>query len=158
MPSLSPALRPELTRHTVAGLRAEPSAWRGALLPAAVAVGSLATLVTVGLRDPNAAGNYPTCPSISLFGVHCPGCGALRGLHELAHGDVLGMFARNALMPIGLVLLAWAWLSWTDRRLGHDRVPPLRPPVPVLYGATVVVVVFAVLRNLPIEPFAALAP
>jgi hypothetical protein len=132
--------------------------WRAAALPGVVALGSLATLVTIGLRDPNTAGLYPTCPSISLFGVHCPGCGALRGLHALAHGDVLGMFARNALMPIGLMLLAWAWLAWTDRRVGRSRVPAMAPPVPVLYGATVVVLVFAVVRNLPVEPFAALAP
>lgn len=132
--------------------------WRAAALPAAVALGSLGALVTIGLRDPNTAGLYPTCPSISLFGLHCPGCGALRGLHALAHGDVLGMFARNALMPIGLLLLAWAWLAWTDRRVGRGRVPALAPPVPVLYGATAVVLAFAVLRNLPVEPFAALAP
>lgn len=126
--------------------------------PFGVAAGAVAALVTIGVRDPNAAGQYPTCPSISLFGVHCPGCGALRGLHELAHGDVLGLVARNALLPIGLLLLAWAWFAWADRRLGGDRVPALRPPVPVLYGATAVVLLFAVLRNLPMDPFAALAP
>lgn len=126
--------------------------------PLTVAAGAVVALVAIGLRDPNSAGHYPTCPSITLFGVHCPGCGALRGLHALAHGDVLGMIARNALVPIGMVLLAWAWLAWTDRRLGQGRVPDLRPPVPVLYGAAAIVSSFAVLRNLPVEPFAALAP
>jgi hypothetical protein len=157
MSSPSPP-RPDLRAFTVDGLREQPSGWRALAPPLAVATAALASLATVALRDPNTAGHYPTCPSISLFGVHCPGCGALRGLHELAHADVAGMIARNALMPIGLVLLAWAWFAWVDRRLGRDRVPALRPPVPVLYGATAVVLAFAVLRNLPMEPFAALAP
>ena len=112
----------------------------------------------VAVRDPHAAGNYPTCPSIGLFGVHCPGCGSMRAMHELTQGDLAGVVSRNALLPIALALLVWAWLAWTDRRLGIGRVPELRPPVPVLYASVVVVVAFAVLRNLPFAPFSALAP
>ena len=52
--------------------------------PLAVAGAALVAVVTVGVRDPHAAGNYPTCPSIALFGVHCPGCGSMRAMHELA--------------------------------------------------------------------------
>jgi hypothetical protein len=132
--------------------------WRAVAPPLAVAGGAIAAVVTVGLRDPHAAGNYPTCPSIALFGVHCPGCGSMRAMHEFAHGDLGGMLSRNVLVPLGLVLLAWAWVSWFDRRLGRARVPALRPPVPVLYGSIVVLVLFAVLRNLPISPFSGLAP
>lgn len=82
----------------------------------------------------------------------------MRSMHELTQGDLAGVVARNALVPIGLVLLMWAWLAWTDRRLGIGRVPELRPPVPVLHAGVVVVIAFAVLRNLPVAPFSALAP
>ena len=132
--------------------------WRAVGAPLAVAGAAIAGVATVGVRDPHAAGNYPTCPSIALFGVHCPGCGSMRAMHEFAHGDLAGMLSRNILVPLGLVLLAWAWVSWFDRRLGHARVPALRPPVPVLYGSIVVLVLFAVLRNLPMSPFSGLAP
>ncbi len=132
--------------------------WRAAFAPMAVAALATAAVVTVGLRDPHATGNYPTCPSIALFGVHCPGCGSMRAMHELAHADIAGVFSRNILVPFGLVLLAWAWVAWFDRRLGFSRVPTLRPPVPVLHASVVVLVAFAVLRNLPWAPFSGLAP
>lgn len=132
--------------------------WRAASKPMAVAGLAAAAVVTVGVRDPHAAGNYPSCPSIALFGVHCPGCGSMRAMHHLAHGDIGGVLARNILVPIGLVLLAWAWVAWFDRRLGFARVPALRPPVPALYASVVVLVAFAVLRNLPWAPFSGLAP
>lgn len=126
--------------------------------PVAVAGAACAAVAMVGLRDPHGAGNYPTCPSIALFGVHCPGCGSMRAMHEFAHGDIAGMFSRNIFVPLGVVLLAWVWVAWVDRRLGRDRIPQLRPPVPVLYGSAVVLIAFAVLRNLPVAPFSGLAP
>lgn len=141
-----------------AAARVSGSILRAASTPMTVAGLTAAAVVTVGLRDPHAAGNYPSCPSIALLGVHCPGCGSMRAMHHLAHGDLAGVLSRNILVPIGLVLLAWAWVAWFDRRLGHSRVPALRPPVSVLYGSIVVLVAFAVLRNLPWAPFSGLAP
>lgn len=82
----------------------------------------------------------------------------MRAMHELTQGDLAGVVSRNALVPVGLVLLAWAWIAWVDRRFGIGRIPALRPPVPVLYASVGVVVAFAVLRNLPFAPFSALAP
>lgn len=131
---------------------------RAAAQPLAVAGAAAAAVATVGLRDPHAAGNYPSCPSIALFGVHCPGCGSMRAMHEFAHVDIAGVFSRNILVPFALVLLVWAWVAWFDRRLGHARVPALHPPVPVLYGSIVVLIAFTVLRNLPWSPFSGLAP
>jgi hypothetical protein len=142
----------------VAGAPIRTTFWRAASKPMAVAGLAAGAVVTVGLRDPHASGNYPSCPSIVLFGVHCPGCGSMRAVHHLSHGDIGGVLARNILLPIGLVLLAWAWVAWFDRRLGRSRVPALRPPVPALYGSVVVLVAFAILRNLPWAPFSGLAP
>ena len=132
--------------------------WRSVAAPLGVAASALAAVVMVGVRDPHTSGNYPTCPSLALFGVHCPGCGSMRAMNRFAHGDLVGMVGHNVLVPIGLLLLAWSWVSWFDRRLGPARVPALRPPVPVLYGSIVVLVAFTVLRNLPVAPFSTLAP
>ena len=150
---------PATTHGVSAAPAGTPSwSWRAAGPPLAVAGAALAAVVTVGVRDPHATGNYPTCPSIALFGVHCPGCGSMRAMHEFAHGDLAGMLSRNIFVPLALVLLAWSWVAWFDRRLGRHRIPALRPPVPVLYGSVVVLIAFAIARNLPWSPFSGLAP
>ena len=130
----------------------------GAAWPFAVLTLAGAALLTLAIRDPNELGGYPTCPFYGLTGCYCPGCGSLRGLHALAIGDPAAMVARNALLPFGLVALGWAWLSWTGRRSGWWRLRSL-PSSAAFYGALVTGFVgFAVLRNLPFEPFTALAP
>jgi hypothetical protein len=141
-----------------AATRVPGSILRAASKPLAVAATAAVAVVMVGVRDPHAAGNYPSCPSIALFGVHCPGCGSMRAMHFAAHGDIVGVVSRNLFVPVGLILLAWAWVAWFDRRLGYSRVPDMRPPVPVLYASVVGLLAFAVLRNLPMAPFSALAP
>ena len=82
----------------------------------------------------------------------------MRAMHEFAHGDLAGMLSRNILVPIGLVLLPGRGCPGSTVDSAHARVPALRPPVPVLYGSIVVLVLFAVLRNLPMSPFSGLAP
>jgi Protein of unknown function (DUF2752) len=103
-------------------------------------------------------GRYPTCPFLELTGWYCPGCGSLRALHALATGDPAGVVAHNALLPAGLVALGWAWLAWAGRRSGRWWMRPLQATRAVCVGIVAVLVGFAVLRNLPLEPFAALAP
>ena len=46
----------------------------------------LALTVAISVRDPHAPGSWLVCPSRALFGLDCPGCGSMRGLHDLAAG------------------------------------------------------------------------
>jgi len=116
---------------------------------AAAAVGVVATV------DPNEAGHYPTCPFLSVTGLACPGCGSLRAVHALAHGDVGAALALNLLTVLAIVPLVVIWARWLVRaRTGKPRSTVA--PAPVLGGLLVVVVAFGVLRNLP--AFGWLAP
>jgi hypothetical protein len=119
--------------------------------------GALATAWLLSRVDPNAAGSLlPPCPLHALTGLYCPGCGSTRALHALLQGDVPGAMAMNPLLVIALPLLAamalnaagWrpAGMQWLWRVLGR--------PLPWL----VVLLGYAVLRNLPWAPFAWLAP
>jgi len=128
-------------------------AWALFGLLATVAVGA----AVLWQFDPNVAGNpLPPCPSLWLTGLFCPGCGTTRALHALLHGDLPGALAMNPLMVLSLpavaVLLAQAL----------DVLPkPLEPLARRLANArawAVVVIVYAVLRNLPWPPFSWLAP
>jgi hypothetical protein len=133
-------------------LRPAPTALTGGrravLLPLGVAAAALIGTGYVAAVDPNAAGHYPTCPFLAITGWYCPGCGALRAVHALAHGDVLAALARNPLVVVALVYLVIAWVLWLDRTVRGRPVRWLAPPW-VLYGVLGVILAFWVLRNVP---------
>ena len=114
-----------------------------------VTVGTLA-LATLALhyRDPHQHGSWGLCPFNALTGLYCPGCGGLRAVNDLTHGQVGAAFSSNvvvtALIPVATGLLAlWA----VDRWRGRTREVPwqrLRPLVAVL---VTVLVAFTIARN-----------
>jgi len=115
----------------------------------AAAVGVVATV------DPNEQGHYPTCPFLAVTGAFCPGCGSLRAVHAMAHGDLTSAIGLNVLTVLAIFALAAGWLQWVRRSwTGAPRTSVV--PAPALWALLVVVVLFALLRNLPAG--AALAP
>jgi hypothetical protein len=121
------------------------TALRAPLLTAGMAAAAIAC---VGAIDPNEPGHYPTCPFLALTGWFCPGCGSLRALHALVHGDVREALARNPLVVITApVLLVW-WVVWLVRvlRRRHRR---WAAPAWTIWALLVLVVLFTVARNLP---------
>jgi hypothetical protein len=109
----------------------------------------------VGTVSPYETGHYPGCMFLALTGLQCPGCGTLRAVHELAHGDLLAAIDLNVLTMALLFTAVAAWFVWVRTRLGLRTGPSL----PVIHTATALALalpIFGVLRNL--EPFAVLAP
>jgi hypothetical protein len=135
---------------------------------APLAVGAVALLATayVDLVDPNAPGHYPLCPTKAVTGLDCPGCGGLRAVHSLTHGDVVGAVDHNAfvvlvLLPVAVVL----WLAWLVRSLRgpvEDADPAPRSRVerladaltsrPAVVAGVVVMLAFTVVRNIDALP------
>jgi hypothetical protein len=60
--------------------------------------------------DPATTGLYPPCLFKTFLGVQCPGCGSLRAMHQLLHGNVAAAWALNKLVFIALPLAAAATL------------------------------------------------
>ena len=133
-------------------LRSAPTALAGGrralLQPLGVAAAALVVTGYVASVDPNAAGHYPTCPFLAITGLYCPGCGALRAVHALAHGDVVTALARNPFAVVALGYVVIAWVLWLDRTARGRPVRWLAPPW-VLYGVLGVILAFWVLRNVP---------
>lgn len=125
-------------------LTRRPGLWQ----PLLVAATGLVGVGYVGVVDPNHPGHYPTCPFLAITGYYCPGCGSLRAMHALAHGDLAQAVQRNpfttALVPVAI----WLWLVWF-RSLVTGR--PMSGPVPPWVGWTLLsaMMVFWVVRNLP---------
>jgi uncharacterized protein DUF2752 len=109
----------------------------------------------VAVVDPNEPGHYPTCPFLALTGWYCPGCGSLRAIHALAHGDLGTAIDRNPLAVLCVPLVAAIFVLWARRRLtGRQRT--WAAPGSWINAFLVLVIAFWVLRNL--APFAWLAP
>jgi len=123
--------------------------------PAAVAAAAAATVAYVGAVDPNEPGHYPTCPFLAVTGLFCPGCGSLRAVHAMAQGDVVAAVSSNLLAVLAVLPLAVIWLGWVRRSWRGTPRESVAPPL-VLWALLVLVVVFAVVRNMPVGT--ALAP
>jgi Protein of unknown function (DUF2752) len=120
----------------------------------AVAAGS----AVVWYFNPSNVNFLPVCPLYSMTGLACPGCGLTRGFHALFHGDVLTALDFNALLPLFGLIFGYLFLGmFLVAVRGHGlSIKYFRPGL--LYGFLVILIGFAVLRNLPIYPFSVLYP
>ena len=119
------------------------------------------SLLYIFIMDPmKTPGAAPTCYIYSHFGIYCPGCGNTRALHALVHGHIPEMFGYNLLFPFAVIILAWYFLVGFSTLLFRKRVMwiPTRIPTAGAIGIGVAVVLFTVLRNIPVWPFTILAP
>jgi hypothetical protein len=128
---------------------------------ALLAGGLLVLSVLLHLRDPHRGGSWGYCPWLLLTGTYCPGCGGLRAVNDLTHGDVKAAASSNLLFVASLPFVGLWWARTVlDRWRGV--VPRAGSPaasrrvVAGCVGFGVVAVVFWVARNTP--PGAWLAP
>jgi hypothetical protein len=101
--------------------------------------------------DPSRYPIYPVCMFHKTTGLQCPGCGALRAMHQLLHGHFAAAFHLNALLVLSLPLAGWHAARQVAARLNHRRATPIRQAW--LWSALVVLVVFGIARNLPWAQF-----
>lgn len=101
----------------------------------------------------------PGCPFQAITGTDCPGCGSTRCLVALARGDLWGALDHHVLVPLALVVLAWAWVAWVARAAGRSWWSPVRHPRAALVSG-VLIGTFWVARLLPgpIGDYLAAAP
>ena len=102
---------------------------------------------------------FPQCLLRRLTGLHCPGCGMTRALHALLHGDFFAAFRFN---PVGMILLpvilSGVLLEWFAWLRGKPLPFSLRTSVRGAWAIAALMLLFGVLRNIPVWPFNLLAP
>jgi hypothetical protein len=116
--------------------------------PLATLAASITAAGVLAVRNPEQPGHYPSCPFHAITGLWCPGCGSLRAMHALTHGDLSTAVHRNVLAVLALPYLAAAWVAWLGRHLGRPRTTRVAPPA-ALWGLLALIVAFGVARNLP---------
>jgi len=127
----------------------------GAPLGMALAAGLMCGAVWMG--DPTTPGGpLPVCPTKALLGIDCPGCGSLRMVYSLLHGDVLGAARYNALGLVSVVFLLWAYGAWVYGRMVGRQIVSWQHHRWAAAVALVLVTGWFVIRNLPFPPFTAL--
>ena len=108
--------------------------------------------------DPAQWGFYPPCLFHKLTSLNCPGCGGLRALHQLLHGHLAAAFHSNPLLVLSLPF-GFGFLARQTFSRGAGKSAPVaftQPPWPWIVLS--VIILFGVVRNLPLPPFACLSP
>ena len=128
------------------------------LISAGILTLVLALSVYLFLYNPDGSNIYPKCPFHTLTGIYCPGCGSLRALHQILHGNILAAFGMNALMVLFIPLLSWVVVSQCCVAVRGRPLPALFVPAWWIWILLAIIIVFWVLRNVPFYPFTLLAP
>jgi hypothetical protein len=125
-------------------------------------LGGLAVVLAIGFTlfrfDPTQYHYYPRCLLYTTTGIYCPGCGCLRAVHQLSHGHVLVALHYNPLFILSLPIIAWLATHYVPRCITGEPVPPLG--ISPIWGKVAIafVILFSILRNIPVAPFNWLAP
>jgi hypothetical protein len=118
-----------------------------------VVVGGALVAGCVALRFVDPAGGPTICPFKAWTGLDCPGCGATRALHQLLNGHLVTALSLNAPFVVAVPFVVWWFVARVAGRFDHTiRAPSLTPSV--VRVLIVVLLVFGVVRNLPMQPFA----
>jgi hypothetical protein len=125
------------------------SRWRAAL----ACLSLVAVAAVLHCNDPAQTSWFGVCPIYFATGLYCAGCGALRFMHAVSHGQVLQAVAYNALGVVTAPIVA----AWAGAQAFY-AVTGVRLPAPratARFGQVLLalLLVFTVARNLPAEPF-----
>ena len=108
--------------------------------------------------DPQKSLSFAPCPFHLLTGFYCPGCGTLRALHALLHGEFLAALSFNPLTILSLPFLAYPLFSQVLVVVRGRGLPAVMWPPWAIRALFVLIVAYWILRNVPVYPFTVLAP
>jgi len=108
--------------------------------------------------NPSEVNFLPKCPLYATTGIYCPGCGSQRATHYLLHLNFMGVMRQNVLYLLALILLVYHSIILLLNKFFNKHYNSIlnykKTPIIIL----IVVIMFWILRNLPLEPFNLLAP
>lgn len=126
-----------------------------AILTALIAAAGIAVLF---LFNPSSVDFYPPCIFHSLTGLNCPGCGTARALHQLLHGNIAAAARCNVLTLALLPLLLFAGARSLAVHISKTPYKPFFKSAFWPWLIVIAIILFGILRNIPIYPFNLLAP
>ena len=125
---------------------------------ALVYAGLLGLAAIIALVEPRGDWFYPKCLFHSWTGLHCPGCGATRAVHQALNGRFLDAARMNLLLALAAPWLIYEVLSDLVYLSRGKPLPTRRMRRWEGWAVLAVVLLFWIARNIPVEPFRRLAP
>ena len=122
---------------------------------------SAAGLVMVAVLfcfEPTGSAIYPVCLFHKFTGLNCPGCGSLRALHHLTHGDFATAFHCNPLLIVALTVMVLTLICRQVSQRGSRFGATIFARRTTGWAICVIVILFGVLRNVPAPAFAWMSP
>jgi Protein of unknown function (DUF2752) len=102
---------------------------------------------------------HPKCIFHELTGLYCPGCGSQRAASSLLHGNILQAIDYNILFVLALPFVLYSAYIFSWNAFSRQKKQQLIFHSPVFVKTILIVVIlFGILRNLPLAPFNWLAP
>lgn len=99
------------------------------------------------------------CIFHSVTGLWCPGCGGQRAFSLFVHGHILDALRHNILLPFALYFIAIAYYAIIGKiflKVEFGNKLHLSPNF--ARNFLIFLLVYGILRNIPIAPFIYLAP
>lgn len=114
--------------------------------------------VMLRIFDPATSGIFPPCPVRYLTGWYCPGCGSLRAIHQLLHGNLWAAWALNPLTVVLLPFLTYGLISAVLFEIRGRGLPEPFVRAVWIRALCAAIILFGIARNLPGHPFDLLVP
>jgi hypothetical protein len=115
-------------------------------------------VVMLRVLDPATSGIFPPCPVRYWTGWYCPGCGSLRAIHQLLHGNLRAAWALNPLTMVLLPFLTYGLASFALFEIRGKGLPQPFLRAVWIRALCAAIILFGIARNLPLHPFDLLAP
>lgn len=118
----------------------------------------LLAAVLLYVFNPSESGLFPPCPFHALTGWYCPGCGSLRALHQLLHGEISAAMRLNPLMVLSLPFVAYGLAAEVFKTCLGIKLPVVHLRAYWIWVIFVLIILYWILRNIPLWPFTVLSP
>jgi len=105
-------------------------------------------ILVLYLWDPEKLHYYPPCLFQSVTGLLCPGCGGMRGTHQILHFHLLEAYHYNPLVFISTPLILYTIVYYIALLVFKKQLPKVPVNGVTISVVSVLVAIFWVLRNL----------
>ncbi len=104
-------------------------------------------IVVLFFWDPGKLNYYPPCLFQSVTGLLCPGCGGMRGTHQLLHMNFSEAFSLNPLVFISTPLILYAIIYYITLLVFKKQLPKIPVTVKLIAIVSFIILLFWIFRN-----------